>query len=194
VRLVVDQLELLLEQAVDAARLLLLTKLEEVLALADPTPAVHARGIRPPLDRAARGLALRALQEELHALAPAEPANRPGVTRHQTLRRLGWRQPLCGIGVTSLMPTTSMPEFWMERMAVSRPDPGPFTITSTLRTPCSMARRAAASAAIWAAKGVDFREPLKPTLPAVAQEIVFPSWSVMVPIVLLNDALMWWTP
>ena len=27
-------------------------------------------------------------------------------------------------------------------MAVSRPEPGPFTSTSTLRTPCSMARRA----------------------------------------------------
>ena len=82
----------------------------------------------------------------------------------------------------------------MDRMAVSRPDPGPFTSTSTLRTPCSMARRAAASAAIWAAKGVDFRDPLKPTLPAVAQEMVFPSWSVMVTIVLLNDDLMWATP
>jgi hypothetical protein len=31
-------------------------------------------------------------------------------------------------------------------------------------------------------------------LPAVAQEIVFPSWSVMVTIVLLNDDLMWATP
>jgi hypothetical protein len=29
-------------------------------------------------------------------------------------------------------------------MAVSRPEPGPFTSTSTLRTPCSMARRAQA--------------------------------------------------
>ena len=79
-------------------------------------------------------------------------------------------------------------------MAVSRPEPGPFTSTSTLRTPCSMARRAAASAAIWAANGVDLRDPLKPTLPAVAQEMVFPSWSVMVTIVLLNDDLMWATP
>ena len=35
----------------------------------------------------------------------------------QTLRRLGGRQPLCGIGVTSLMPTTSMPVFWIVRMA-----------------------------------------------------------------------------
>ncbi len=31
------------------------------------------------------------------------------------------------------------------------PEPGPLVWTSTLRTPCSMARRAACSAAIWAA-------------------------------------------
>src|SRR5262245_62812149 len=112
----------------------------------------------------------------------------------QTRRRLGGRQPLCGTGVTSLMPVTSMPVFWIERMAVSRPEPGPFTWTSTLRTPCSMARRAAASAASCAANGVDLREPLKPTLPAEAHETVFPWWSVIVMIVLLNDDLMWATP
>ena len=61
-------------------------------------------------------------------LAAAEPADRTGVASHrQTLRRLGGRQPLCGTGVTSLMPVTSMPVFWIERMAVSRPEPGPFT-------------------------------------------------------------------
>src|SRR3954452_13016618 len=112
----------------------------------------------------------------------------------QTLRRLGGRQPLWGVGVTSLMPVTSMPALWMERMAVSRPEPGPLTTTSTLRTPCSMARRAHASAAIWAAKGVDLREPLKPTLPAEAHEITLPDWSVMGTIVLLNDDLMCTTP
>src|SRR6476660_5255092 len=79
-------------------------------------------------------------------------------------------------------------------MAVSRPEPGPLTNTSTLRMPCSMARRAAASAASCAANGVDLREPLKPTLPAEAHETVFPWWSVMVMIVLLNDDLMWATP
>ena len=57
-------------------------------------------------------------------------------------------------------------------MAVSRPEPGPFTKTSTLRMPCSMARRAAFSAAICAANGVDLREPLNPTWPALAQEIL----------------------
>src|SRR5689334_24501746 len=108
----------------------------------------------------------------------------------QTLRRLGGRQPLCGMGVTSLIPTTSMPAFWMDRMAVSRPEPGPFTTTSTLRTPCSMARLAHCSAAIWAANGVDLRDPLNPTLPADAHEMTLPAWSVMDTIVLLNDDLM----
>ncbi len=79
-------------------------------------------------------------------------------------------------------------------MAVSRPEPGPFTSTSTLRTPCSMARRAQASAASWAANGVDLREPLKPTLPAEAQARTLPSGSVIDTIVLLNELLMWATP
>src|SRR5262250_3677623 len=75
-------------------------------------------------------------------------------------------------------------------MAVSRPEPGPLTNTSTLRMPCSMARRAAASAAICAANGVDFREPLKPTWPDDAHEITLPAGSVMDTIVLLNVLLM----
>ena len=46
VRLRVHVAELLLEQAVDAAGLLLLTKLEQVLALADATAAVLTRRVR----------------------------------------------------------------------------------------------------------------------------------------------------
>src|SRR5271163_1970308 len=115
-------------------------------------------------------------------------------SRPYTRRRFLGRQPLWGMGVTSLMPTTSMPAAASERMAVSRPDPGPRTSTSTLRTPCSMARRAQASAASWAAKGVDLREPLKPTLPAEAQARTLPSGSAMATIVLLNELLMWATP
>ena len=79
-------------------------------------------------------------------------------------------------------------------MAVSRPEPGPFTRTSTLRTPCSIARRATVSAASWAANGVLLRDPLKPTLPDDAQARAFPCWSVIVMIVLLNEDLMWATP
>src|SRR6476646_1966190 len=88
------------------------------------------------------------------------------------------------------MPTTSMPVFWIVRIAVSRPEPGPLTTQSTLRTPCSIARRAAVSAASCAANGVDLRDPLNPTLPAEAHAITLPCWSEMVMIVLLNDDLM----
>src|SRR5207249_9418759 len=108
----------------------------------------------------------------------------------QTRRRFLGRHPLCGTGVTSWMPRISRPVAASERIAVSRPDPGPFTNTSTLVRPCSWARRAAASAANWAANGVDFREPLNPTLPALAQDTVFPSRSVMFTMVLLNVDLM----
>src|SRR5450631_1188305 len=52
-----------------------------------------------------------------------------------TLRRFGGRQPLCGIGVESFMFLTSMPAAAKARMADSRPEPGPLTRPSTLRTP-----------------------------------------------------------
>src|SRR5437763_16638052 len=112
----------------------------------------------------------------------------------QTLRRLGGRQPLWGIGVTSLIPDTSMPVFCSERMAVSRPDPGPFTSTSTLRTPCSMALRAQDSAASWAANGVDLREPFNPTLPDGAHARTLPSMSLIETIVMLYALFMCATP
>ena len=79
-------------------------------------------------------------------------------------------------------------------MAVSRPEPGPLTKTSTLRMPCSMARRAQASAAICAANGVDLRDPLKPTWPEEAHEMTLPIGSVIYTIVLLNVLLMWACP
>jgi hypothetical protein len=84
----------------------------------------------------------------------------------------------------------SMPAAWSERIAVSRPEPGPFTNTESLRTPCSWAIFAQFSAASCAANGVDLREPLKPTVPADCQEITLPCGSVMVMIVLLNVLLM----
>src|SRR5574341_1000806 len=111
-----------------------------------------------------------------------------------TLLLLGGRQPLCGIGVTSLMTLISSPAACKERMADSRPEPGPLTHTSTLLTPYSSASLAQASAATPAAKGVDFLEPLKPTLPADLQLITFPRLSVMVTVVLLKVALTWAMP
>ena len=64
------------------------------------------------------------------------------------------------------------------------------TKTSTFFKPCSCALRAALSAAICAANGVDLREPLKPTWPAEAQLITLPCGSVIDTIVLLNVLLM----
>ena len=55
--------------------------------------------------------------------------------RAYTRRRLGGLHPLWGMGVTSLMLRTSNPAVASARMADSRPAPGPFTRTSTLRIP-----------------------------------------------------------
>ena len=64
------------------------------------------------------------------------------------------------------------------------------TNTSTFLTPCSIALRAADSAAIPAAYGVDLREPLKPTSPPDAQDTTAPDGSVIEMIVLLKVDLM----
>src|SRR5262249_2566284 len=105
-----------------------------------------------------------------------------------TRLRLGGRQPLCGIGVTSLMDFTSIPAAARARMADSRPEPGPFTRTSRLRIPCSRAWFAAFMAACCAANGVPLREPRKPSEPELFHATVRPSPSVMVTIVLLKEA------
>src|SRR5439155_20647713 len=79
-------------------------------------------------------------------------------------------------------------------MADSRPEPGPFTRTSTSRRPNLVAFSATVSAARCAANGVLLRLPLKPTVPAEAKQSTSPLVSVIVTIVLLNVALMWATP
>src|SRR3954469_19795188 len=80
------------------------------------------------------------------------------------------------------------------RTADSRPGPGPLMRTSMFLTPHSCAARPARSAATCAANGVDLREPLNPAFPDVAQASVLPWRSVMVTMVLLNDAWMWAMP
>src|SRR5450759_3614307 len=92
-----------------------------------------------------------------------------------TLRFLGGRHPLCGMGVTSLMARTSIPAVLNARTADSRPEAGPETRTSTTRSPLSLALLAAVMAACWAAKGVPLRDPRKPSEPALDQDIVLPS-------------------
>src|SRR5258707_12637210 len=75
-------------------------------------------------------------------------------------------------------------------IALSRPEPGPFTRTSISLIPNLEAFSAHVSAARCAAKGVLLRLPLKPDVPAVAQHNTSPFTSVMVTVVLLNVALM----
>src|SRR5580658_8555546 len=112
----------------------------------------------------------------------------------QTRRRLGGRQPLCGIAVTSRIDVTANPTACSARNADSRPEPGPLTSISSVRMPCSMAFFPASSAATCAAYGVDLREPLKPWLPDDDHAIALPWASVIVIIVLLNVALTWAVP
>src|SRR6476659_1513989 len=112
----------------------------------------------------------------------------------QTRRRLGGRQPLCGMGVRSRMRLIFNPVAASARSADSRPDPGPLMKTLIDFMPCSIALWAASSAANWAANGVDLREPLKPFTPADDQATTFPETSVMVTMVLLKDAVMWAMP
>ena len=116
-----------------------------------------------------------------HAKAPGHLS-----IANQTRRRLGGRQPLWGTGVTSRMSVTLKPTACRARSALSRPAPGPFTKTATERIPCSIALRAASSAASCAANGVLLREPLKPREPALDQATVLPFTSVIVTTVLLK--------
>ena len=101
---------------------------------------------------------------------------------------------MCGIGVTSRIIVTRRPAAWSARSADSRPAPGPFTYTPTVRMPFSIAFFAHSSAATCAANGVDLREPLKPACPDVAHATALPPTSVIVMIVLLKVAWMWTTP
>src|SRR4051794_707410 len=79
-------------------------------------------------------------------------------------------------------------------MADSRPEPGPLTRTSSDRMPTVFAALPAFSAAWVAAYGVPLRDPLKPMPPALDHATTFPSGSVMVTVVLLNDAWIWARP
>lgn len=84
------------------------------------------------------------------------------------------------------MLVTMIPDAWRARMAASRPGPGPRTNTSTCLMPCSIPLRAASSPALWAAKAVDLREPLNPTVPPLPHAITLPWASVRVIRVLLK--------
>ena len=86
----------------------------------------------------------------------------------------------------SLIETILKPLACNALSAVSLPEPGPFISTDKTFIPNSSALEAAASAAICAAYGVDFLDPLKPFCPADAHDITFPLVSAIEIIVLLN--------
>ena len=92
------------------------------------------------------------------------------------------------MGVTSEIFVIFKPHPFRALTADSLPDPGPETSTSTSERPRFMACSPAFVAAICAAKGVLFLEPLNPFAPELDQEIVFPFLSVMLMIVLLKVA------
>ena len=94
--------------------------------------------------------------------------------------------PLCGKGVVSFIDKILKPLACNALSAVSLPDPGPFISTDKTFIPISNAFTAAESAAICAAYGVDFLDPLNPFWPEEAQDITFPSVSAIETIVLLN--------
>ena len=76
-----------------------------------------------------------------------------------------------------------------DRTAASRPPPGTLIRTSIVLNPSAMASSAAFFAASVAANGVLFREPLKPNVPELHHDMVFPNLSVKVTMVLLKVAL-----
>src|SRR5674476_1410093 len=88
VRLLEVTAELLLQDAIDAGGLLLLTHLKQVLAVLGPGTPVHARWVRAKLDRALRGVALGPLEVQLGLPANAAPAVSTGITRHKSLSPL----------------------------------------------------------------------------------------------------------
>ena len=99
-----------------------------------------------------------------------------------------------GIGVTSFIDVITYPIDCRDLRADSLPDPGPDTSTFRDFKPNSLAFVPTSSAAIWAAYGVDFLDPLKPLWPDDDHAKALPFSSEIVIIVLLNDETIWATP
>ena len=95
---------------------------------------------------------------------------------------------MCGIDVMSRIAVIRKPASCKPRIAVSRPGPGPFTITCAWRIPWAIDCFAAVVAAVLAAKGVPFRAPLNPHTPDEHHDITSPLAVVIVTIVLLKLA------
>src|SRR5699024_1641784 len=117
--------ELLFQHAVDKLDLLLLLQLHGILGLLFAHIAIGVAGgillcVAQDCRRNAQGLAT--LCDRLRILCHNSVSS-----FNQTRRRLGGRQPLWGMGVTSLIIVTSRPVACSARIADSRPAPGPLT-------------------------------------------------------------------
>src|SRR6476620_8235095 len=148
--------ELPLLQSVNQLSWLFFTELRAVIGQPPAALTVLAWRITPSLDRALFGHTACALQKQLHAFSSAQPTHWTTILSHcvlplyrdrsshspsaithcddastmnsaYTLRRFGGLHPLCGMGVTSRMRLILRPALCNDRMADSRPDPGPLT-------------------------------------------------------------------
>ena len=204
--------ELILEHAVDALDLLLLAQLQAVAGeLRLPRLAVLPRREVALLDRALLRVAALALQEELHRLAAAQPADRTDITSH-SIPFMNWDWDLDSvIAIDYQSDYQSHPisrraaasaagsrcaESASRRGSTSlraRPSAARGSPTRGRSPGPSPARRATAcrpswprcrrSSAAWvAANGVPLRDPLKPMPPALDQATTLPSVSVIVTI------------
>src|SRR5579862_1243019 len=87
------------------------------------------------------------------------------------------------------LPSNFSPPASNPAIAPSAPGPAPFRRISTAATPSSRARSAERWPVESPATKVDFRAPLKPQLPALAQQIVSPFLLVIETIILLLATL-----
>ena len=111
-----------------------------------------------------------------------------------TRRRFFGRQPLCGSGVTSSIDLIFKPAACSAVIATFAPAPRPFHLHVDFLHAELDRLLGHLLGRHGPAKGVLLRLPLKPLVPALAQQSVSPLVSVMVIIVLLNVALMSATP
>jgi len=155
--------------------------------------SVLSRRIAAAFDRAFVGEAFLALEKMSFS-----PSRRHW--RHLASRSRAIRVPLyaaafsaadnrCGArAFTSAMLLILRPSAFRARTADSRPGPGPLMRTLEILHPTLLCGAAGLLGSNLAANGVDFLEPLKPAAPEVAHAKALPWRSVMVTMVLLNEA------
>jgi hypothetical protein len=112
----------------------------------------------------------------------------------QTRRFFGGRQPLCGIGVTSVMLVTLKPALVQRAHGGLTAWAWSLDVDVEIHHAEFLRRAPARDAATCAANGVLLREPRKPEPPAVAHASALPWRSVIVMMVLLKDAWTWAIP